>query len=272
MANDIFNAWDQPESADRLAMVFEGRFKEYGAYYIRSIYRKSKVIATAIACSAVLLAASIPLIIEKIGNKEEGRKMKIVITTLEDVKPPEEEEEEKPKEPPKMEEPEPIATQAYVAPVINENTTEEFETPPVSNITNASTKTQEGTDDPFDGSTGTAGGSPFDGTSSGPADKVQIEAKYPGGEEAFKAYVRDNFQYPQRCVDENIEGYVLLKFVVDVNGRISRITIVQPTPGCPEFDKEAIRVLQKCKPWIPAQNNGKFIMAWRTLPIRLTLQ
>jgi len=36
MANDIFNAWDQPESADRLAMVFEDRFKDYGAYYVRS--------------------------------------------------------------------------------------------------------------------------------------------------------------------------------------------------------------------------------------------
>ena len=269
MANDIFNAWEQPESADRLAMVFEGRFKDYGAFYIRSIYRKSKVIATAIACSAALLVASIPLILEKIGGKEDGNKIKIVITNLEDVKPPEE-EEEKPKEPPKLEEPEPIATQAYVAPVINENTTEEFETPPVSSITNASTKTQQGSDDPFDGSK-TEGGSPFEGPS-GPADKVQIEAKYPGGDEAFRNYIKQNFEYPERCRDEAIEGYVLLKFVVDINGRISRIQIVQPTPGCPEYDKEAIRVLQKCPPWIPAQNNGKFTTAWRTLPIRLTLQ
>lgn len=271
MANDIFNAWDQPESADRLAMVFEGRFKDYGAYYVRSIYRKSKVIATAIACSAVLLAASVPLILEKIGGKDEGNKIKIVITNLEDVKPPDEEEEEKPKEPPKLEEPEPIATQAYVAPVINENTTEEFETPPVSSITNASTKTQQGSDDPFDGSSGTEGGSPLEGNNE-PAGKVQIEAKFPGGDEAFKRFIVANFEYPERCRDEGIEGYVQLKFVVDVNGRISRIQIVQPTPGCPEFDKEAIRVLQKCPPWIPAQNNGKFTTAWRTLPIRLTLQ
>jgi len=271
MANDIFNAWDQPESEDRLAMVFEGRFKDYGAFYVRSIYRKSKVIATVIACSAVLLAASIPLIIEKMGSKEEGGKLKIVITNLEDVKPPDEEEEEKPKEPPKLEEPEPIATQAYVAPIINETTTEELETPPVSSITNASTKTQQGSDDPFDGSSGTDGGSPFEGSTE-PAGKVQIEAKFPGGDAAFKKFIVDNFEYPERCRDEGIEGYVQLKFVVDINGRISRITVVQPTPGCPEFDKEAIRVLQKCPPWIPAQNNGKFLTAWRTLPIRLTLQ
>lgn len=77
MANDIFNAWDQPESADRLAMVFEGRFKDYGAFYIRSIYRKSKVIATAIACSAALLVASIPLILEKMGEKKMAIKSKL---------------------------------------------------------------------------------------------------------------------------------------------------------------------------------------------------
>ncbi|MBM3919626.1 MAG: energy transducer TonB [Sphingomonadales bacterium] len=270
MANDIFNAWDQPESADRLAMVFEGRLKDYGAFYVRSIYRKSKVVATVIACSAVLIAASIPLIIEKMGGKDTGKPSKIVITTLEDVKPPEEEEEQ-PKEQPKIEEPEPIATQAYVAPIINEQTTEEFETPPVSSITNASTKTQQGVDDPFDGSTGTGGGSPIEGNNE-PALIVQREAKFPGGDEAFKRFIVANFEYPERCRDEGIEGYVQLKFVVDVNGRISRIQIIQPTPGCPEFDKEAIRVLQKCPPWIPAQNNGKFLTSWRTLPIRLLLQ
>jgi protein TonB len=270
MANDIFNTWSLPESEDRLAMVFEDRFKAYGAYHIRSIYRRSKVIATIIACSAVLFFASIPLILEKFSGQEDSKKLKMVVTTLDDVKAPEE-EEEKPKEQPKIEEPEPVATQAYVAPVINENTTEEFLGEPVSNVTNAGTKTQEGADDPFDGSTGQGSGGPVDNNNE-PATKVQIEAKFPGGDEGFKRFIVANFEYPERCRDEGIEGYVSLKFVVDVNGRISRIQILQPTPGCPEFDKEAIRVLQKCPPWIPAQNNGKFTTAWRTLPIRLTLQ
>ena len=275
MANDLFNSWDQPESEDRLNMVFADRFKEYGAYQVRTIYRRAKVLATVISCLAIALAASLPLIAEKMsGGKEKGKKLKMVVTTLEDVKAPEEKEEEKPKEPPKTQEPEPVATQAYVAPKINENTTEEAPTEPVDEIRNAGKKTKEGSDDPFEGGSSIGGGgdNPLTPNNNEPATKVQIEAKFPGGDEKFKEFIINNFEYPERCRDEGIEGYVKLKFVVDVNGRISRIKAIEETASCPEFTKEAIRVLQKSPAWIPAQNNGKFTTAWRELPIRLGLQ
>jgi protein TonB len=273
MAEDIFNSWSQPESEDRLNMVFSGRFKEYGAFQVRSIYRKSKVIATIVACVGMALAAATPLIIEKISaSKSSGKKIKIAITNLEDVKAPEE-EEEKPKDPPKVQEPELVATQAYVAPRINENTTEEAPTEPVDDIRTAGKKTQAGSDDPFDGSSGAPDGTGNNPVvnNQGPATKVQIEAKFPGGPKAFEQFILDNFEYPERCKDEGIEGYVLLKFVVDLKGKISRIEPVEQNARCPEFTQEAIRVLKKSPPWIPAQNNGQFTIAWRQLPIKLSL-
>lgn len=275
MANDLFNSWDQPESDDRLAMVFADRFKEYGAFQVRTVYRRAKVLATVISCVAIALAASAPLIAEKLsGSKDKGKRLKMVVTNLEDVKAPEEKEEEKPKEPPKTQEPEPVATQAYVAPTINENTTDEAPIAPVDDIRNAGKKTQQGSDDPFEGGSSIGGGgdNPLTPTNTEPATKVQIEAKFPGGEEKFREFIINNFEYPDRCKEENIEGYVKLKFVVDVNGRISRINVIDETKSCPEFTQEAIRVLKKSPPWIPAQNNGKFTTAWRELPIRLGLQ
>lgn len=274
MADDLFNSWDQPESDDRLQMVFADRFKEYGAFYVRSIYRRSKVLATIAACAGMALAAATPLIIEKLSGKGgDGKKIKMVVTNLEDVKAPDEEEEEKPKEPPKIEEPQQVATQAYVPPVVNENTTEEAPMEPVDAIKNAGKKTTAGSDDPFEGGTGAP-----DGTGSspvlnnqGPATKVQVEAKFPGGPKAFEDFIIKNFEYPERCKDEGIEGYVLLKFVVDLQGRISRIEPVEQNARCEEFTKEAIRVLKLSPPWIPAQNNGKFTIAWRQLPIKLSL-
>lgn len=97
-------------------------------------------------------------------------------------------------------------------------------------------------------------------------------AVFPGGDEAFLNYIVKNFNYPRRCRREEIEGRVLVKFVVDVTGKIDSIEIIEPCPGCPEFDKEAIRVLQNCPPWIPAVYKGKYVNAWRTLPIRFSLK
>jgi protein TonB len=272
MEAKLFNSWEQPESQDRLDMVFSDRFKGYGAYFVRLKYRKSKVLATAIASIFALLAASTPLIIEKLsGGAKTGKKLKIVVTTLDDVKPPEEKEEEKPKEPPKAQEPEPVATQAYVPPIINENTTEEAPTEPVDDIRNAGKKTQSGSDDPFEGGSSTGGGEGPVVNNTDPATKVQVEAKFPGGDDKFREFIAKNFEYPEKCREEGIEGYVKLKFVVDVNGRISRINVIDETKTCTEFTKEAIRVLQMSPPWIPAQNNGRFTTAWRELPIRLGL-
>ena len=101
------------------------------------------------------------------------------------------------------------------------------------------------------------------------ANDVQIKANYPGGEAAFRDYVAGEFIYPQRCQDEGINGSVMLRFVVDEAGRISRVHAIEDTKSCPEFTSEAIRVLKKSPRWVPGQNNGKFLKSWREIPIRL---
>lgn len=273
MAENLFNSWEQPESPDRLDMVFSDRFKGYGAYLVRLKYRKSKALATAIAASFALMAASAPIIADKFfGEKKGGKKLKIAVTTLDDVKPPDEEEEEKPKEPPKAQEPEPVATQAHTSIKINEETQDDFNPEPNTDVRNAGKTTKTGSDDPFEGGSSTGGGDGPVLNNNDPAPKVQIEAKFPGGDDAFRQFIVEKFAYPERCKEEQIEGYVKLKFVVDVNGRISRITVLEETKLCPEFAKEAIRVLQISPRWIPAQNNGKFTTAWRELPIRIGLE
>jgi hypothetical protein len=103
------------------------------------------------------------------------------------------------------------------------------------------------------------------------ANDVQIKANYPGGEAAFRDYVAGEFIYPQRCQDEGINGSVMLRFVVDEAGRISRVHAIEDTKSCPEFTSEAIRVLKKSPRWVPGQNNGNFLRSWREIPIRLNI-
>jgi len=105
-----------------------------------------------------------------------------------------------------------------------------------------------------------------------PARKVAVKAAFPGGEAAFREFVATEFQYPVRCQDKGINGSVVLRFVVDQKGRVSRISAIEETAGCPEFTDEAIRVLKRSPRWIPAQNKGKFVISWREIPIKLTVE
>ena len=102
-----------------------------------------------------------------------------------------------------------------------------------------------------------------------PVLTVELKPSFPGGEAAFYEYVGDEFQYPVRCQDEHINGSVVLRFLVDKTGKISRVSAIEETKSCPEFTAEAIRVLQRSPRWIPGQINGRFIDYSREIPIRI---
>lgn len=272
MADSFLNQWDQPESDDRLDLVFENRFKDYGAYLVRLKYRKAKFIATVVACGSMLLIAAAPVIMAKLKPKKDSgsNTVRVEAKTLDDVQ--EEEEEQKKEELPPPEAPEPVATQQYVAPTIDESVATDDVILPQSAVTTPGQRTQEGSNDIY-GDDGTSGNTPFnDGGEDKISAKVDKVAEFPGGEPAFIQYVQDHFQYPPRCWEEGINGYVMLRFVVDTKGAISQVSQMEGTPSCPEFTTEAIRVLKASPRWIPAQYNGKFVKAWRQIPIRLSVE
>jgi len=110
------------------------------------------------------------------------------------------------------------------------------------------------------------------GGDDGPVTNVAVKAGFPGGESGFRDYVATEFQYPARCQDEGINGYVILRFIVDEGGRISRVSAIEETKSCPEFTQEAIRILKRSPRWIPGQNRGRFVNSWREIPIRLSVE
>ena len=269
----LFNRWALPEADSRLDLVFENRFKDYGAYQVRKFFRKSQAIATIAASALAILFASMPFILDALEKAEPKTKVVKIVTDLDDIDSPLEEEEEQPEEPPKLEEPEPVAAQQYVTPEINEDATEETVIIPPDDITNTGVQTVEGITDPTLPDPGIGDAGPITtGGDDGPARKVAVKAAFPGGEAAFREFVATEFQYPVRCQDKGINGSVVLRFVVDQKGRVSRISAIEETAGCPEFTDEAIRVLKRSPRWIPGQNNGKFVISWREIPIKLTVE
>jgi protein TonB len=100
---------------------------------------------------------------------------------------------------------------------------------------------------------------------------MEQKAQFKGGDKAFQRYVMDNFTYPARCQENGIGGSVLLRFVVDVDGSIVNIQVLEVSTKCPEFAKEAVRILKNSPRWIPGMYNGRFVKSYRELPLKMAV-
>jgi protein TonB len=77
----------------------------------------------------------------------------------------------------------------------------------------------------------------------------------------FNHYLMSNMKYPQVALENNIQGSCYLKFLVHPEGSISSVTIVRGVPGCPECDKEALRLIKEMPNWVLAIDDEQFATA-----------
>ncbi|MCZ4245913.1 energy transducer TonB [Pedobacter punctiformis] len=97
------------------------------------------------------------------------------------------------------------------------------------------------------------------------SNKIDQEPEFPGGTSAFRRYLAANVQYPKEARENNIEGRVIVNFVVETDGSIAKIEIERKLGyGC---DEEVIRVLKKMPKWKPAQSKGKPIRTNVRFPV-----
>ncbi|MGH2646306.1 MAG: energy transducer TonB [Ginsengibacter sp.] len=98
--------------------------------------------------------------------------------------------------------------------------------------------------------------------------KVEVEASFPGGDAAWANYITNKIQNNQGSFGKNDYGTCIVKFIVDKNGNISFVeaTTMQNT----RLAKVVVRAIAKGPKWIPAQQDGKFVNAYRIQPVILT--
>lgn len=94
-------------------------------------------------------------------------------------------------------------------------------------------------------------------------------AEYPGGIQALMQFLSENIKYPVEAQEQNISGRVICSFIVNTDGTVSDAEIVQRVH--PTLDKEALRVVNMQKGWIPARHEGKSVRMKFTLPITFSL-
>ena len=83
-------------------------------------------------------------------------------------------------------------------------------------------------------------------------------------------YLQANLHYPREARKANIEGKVIVKFVIDEIGTVSDVHIVRGIGG--GCDEEAQRVVAAMPKWKPGTQNGKAVKVYFTLPINFVLE
>ncbi len=98
---------------------------------------------------------------------------------------------------------------------------------------------------------------------------VEEQPSYPGGEEALYEYLGKSIQYPDIARDNNITGTVVIKFVVEKDGSITKASILREIGG--GCGKEALRVVNAMPKWKPGKQSGKAVRTEFTLPVQFIL-
>ncbi|WP_288330863.1 energy transducer TonB [uncultured Alistipes sp.] len=88
--------------------------------------------------------------------------------------------------------------------------------------------------------------------------------------ETFRAWVMQNVKFPQIAADNNIQGRVVLSFVIDKDGRLTDIEVLQSPDR--SLSEEAIRVLSKSPKWSPGKQRNQTVRVKYTLPVEFRVQ
>ena len=99
---------------------------------------------------------------------------------------------------------------------------------------------------------------------------VEQQPQFPGGQEALMKYLSEHIKYPPMAAENNIQGRVVVQFVVTKTGSIGEVKVVRGKD--PDLDKEAVRVVKSLPKFIPGKMNGHPVNVWFTLPVNFRLQ
>lgn len=108
-------------------------------------------------------------------------------------------------------------------------------------------------------------------TESTPSPMIEIEltAEPVGGMTAFYGFIAQNLRYPKQAKKERIEGRVMIRFIVDSDGSIKDVSVIDGIGG--GCDEEAIRVISISPKWKPGTRRGVPVPQEIRLPLQFRL-
>jgi periplasmic protein TonB len=263
--------------ADILDIIFERMNKSYGAYELRKSYNKRLTKALLItAIAAILLIGG--MVLSRILSKYiTHKKVEIADVSLVDVKDKAPPPPAPPPPPPPKVEPPKIEIKAFTPPKIVDKPDEKKEV-----------KKQEDLDNTTIGKIDQVGLKAPDVVNppkvdvgskvvAAPADddnkvftKVEIEAKFPGGDQAWHDYVQKAImQHMDELQEDGKSGTCEVQFIVDKDGVVSEVQAL--TMQGSKLAEIAVNSIRRGPHWEPAQQNGRKVKAFRRQKITFTM-
>ncbi|MFT3702743.1 MAG: energy transducer TonB [Agriterribacter sp.] len=96
--------------------------------------------------------------------------------------------------------------------------------------------------------------------------KVEIEATFPGGEEAWRKYIsREMNRYIDELQEDGKAGTCLVQFIVDKEGNISDVEAL--TMKGTKLAEICTNAIKKGPKWTPALQNKQHVRAYRKQPV-----
>lgn len=94
---------------------------------------------------------------------------------------------------------------------------------------------------------------------------VEVQATFPGGQTAMNEFINENLTYPEGAYNENIQGKVRLRLVIERDGSISQIMELD-SPD-PRLTEEAERIVRLMPKWNPANIHNEAVRSYVVFPL-----
>lgn len=92
-----------------------------------------------------------------------------------------------------------------------------------------------------------------------------------GDANSFAQWVYGQIKYPQQCIDEQIQGRVVLQFTINATGQVCDVNVLRGVN--PAIDEEAVRAVKASPAWAPGKTeDGKAVPVKFTFPIVFALR
>jgi TonB family protein len=96
-----------------------------------------------------------------------------------------------------------------------------------------------------------------------------VPPSFPGGLAAFGKYLGNTIRFPEYEREHNIQGKVIVKFIVEKDGTVSEVRTLNTVSK--NIDKEAARVINRSPKWIAGKQYGRNVRVSYTVPIAFVL-
>ena len=103
-----------------------------------------------------------------------------------------------------------------------------------------------------------------------PLENPEKKPEFPGGNAELMRAISNQTQYPAEAKKLGLQGRVVIKFVVTAEGKVIDAKVIES--AVPILDSAALRTVNSLPDFIPAEQEGKTVDAYVTVPITFTIR